>query len=466
MAKTIYRFSQDQIDRANAVNVVDYARSQGMEIVHSSGEWYRAKHQGGLYFKRNANTWHWETQDVGGRGAISLCMKLEDKTWKEAVKTLLDEEMDEIRHEDNWRPEPETPKEFVLPDKNSTYRHVFAYLIKHRGIDAAIVKKMVEQDYIYENTQRSCVFVGKDKDGVARHASVRSTNTEGYAFKQDVAGSQKAYSFSISGSSGIVNVCEAPIDVLSYMTLQKIHGITIKDSYVALGGVTDKALERFLNEHTDIQKIRVCTDHDEAGEGALRRIYEKYSNQYVITRQRPIHKDFNEDLVVLREREYFNKNQISEESIQWYQENKDKCQVGTYQKTGNTTNVFLCTDKVEALAIRDLRYKEWNVFAKSEGIQSDIIPRDNYLICTSRDREQLLQQLEAIPPKQNVYVCVNETEQGAQLKALMKEHMNNGYQYCTPQSGTFQSDLAISNAAAQVIETAAVVQELEVGMEL
>ena len=197
MAKTIYRFSQDQIDRANAINVIDYARSQGMEIVHSSGEWYRAKHQGGLYFKRNANTWHWETQDVGGRGAISLCMKLEDKTWKEAVKTLLNEEMDEIRHEDNWRPEPETPKEFVLPDKNSTYRHVFAYLIKHRGIDAAIVKKMVEQDYIYENTQRSCVFVGKDKDGIARHASVRSTNTEGYAFQQDVAGSQKAYSFSI-----------------------------------------------------------------------------------------------------------------------------------------------------------------------------------------------------------------------------------------------------------------------------
>ena len=126
----------------------------------------------------------------------------------------------------------------------------------------------------------------------------------------------------------------------------------------------------------------------------------------------------------------------------------------------------MCSDKVEALAIRDLRYKEWNAFARSEGIQSDNIPRDNYLICTPRNGEQLLQQLEAIPPKQNVYVCVNDTEQGTQLKSLMKEHMNNGYQYCTPQSGTFQSDLAISNAAEQVIETAAVEQELEVAMEL
>ena len=42
MAKEIRRFSQEQIDRANAVNVIDYARSQGIEVVQSSGEWPRA----------------------------------------------------------------------------------------------------------------------------------------------------------------------------------------------------------------------------------------------------------------------------------------------------------------------------------------------------------------------------------------------------------------------------------------
>lgn len=259
--RTFKRFSDEQIDRANRVDVVEYARSVGLKVT-GRGDWYKAKDQDGLYFKKSANVWHWESHNKGGRGAISLCMEYENKTWKEAVSTLLGEEMEEIRHAPDWKPEPEPPKEFHLPDRNYTYKHMSAYLTKTRGIDPGILKVLVDRGYVYENTMKSCVFVGRDKDGMAKHASVRSTNTEGKTFKQDVPGSQKAYSFSISGKSGVLNVLEAPIDVLSYISLQKLYGKQMKDSYVALGGVSDKALERFLTEYTNIEKIRVCTDND------------------------------------------------------------------------------------------------------------------------------------------------------------------------------------------------------------
>ncbi len=315
MAYEPRRFTEEQIERANRVDVVDYARSMGMEI-QKNGNWYKAKHKIGLYFHRGGNTWHWVGRDTGGRGAISLCMELENKTWVEAVKTLLNEDMEPIRHTSDWKPEPETPREFHLPHQNDTYRHVFAYLTKTRGIDSGILKTMVDKGYIYENTQKSCVFVGRDKDGVAKHASIRSTNTYSEAFKQDVPGSQKAYSFSISGTSGTLNVFEAPIDALSYMTLQKLHGKQINDSYVALGGVTDKALERFLADHKDIEKVRVCTDHDEAGEMAVVRIYEKYGQDYKVTRHRPTNKDFNADLVAIRQKERMKQQEKSQSKEQ------------------------------------------------------------------------------------------------------------------------------------------------------
>lgn len=302
------RYTEEQIERANRISVVDYARSQGLEIERGSGTWRKAKHQGGLIFNTSKNTWKWETEDKYGRGAISLCMELENKTFQEAVETLIGEGMEEIRNLREWKkPEQPVAKDFNLPPRNDTNKHVYAYLTKTRGIDAGIVKNMLDAGYIYENDKKSCVFVGFDKEHTARHASIRSTNTQGKAFKQDVTGSQKQFSFSVDGTSGIVNVTEAPIDALSVMSLQKMRGTGKGDAYVALGGVSDRALERYLEDHPEITGIRICTDNDEAGEKAAERIREKYGEKYKIGRQVSQRKDFNEDLIAMHKDREFRK---------------------------------------------------------------------------------------------------------------------------------------------------------------
>ena len=58
--REIKMFSDEQVERANRVDVVDYVKSLGYEI-ERSGKWYKAKGQGGLYFNRSENTWHWHT---------------------------------------------------------------------------------------------------------------------------------------------------------------------------------------------------------------------------------------------------------------------------------------------------------------------------------------------------------------------------------------------------------------------
>jgi len=315
-------FNRTRYERASSVNILDYARSQGLELKRNGRDYRVANFSGGFIISPDKNNWNYFTADAGG-GVIQLCMFLENKTLQEAVDTLVNEDMDMIRHSIEWKPAPEEPKEFILPERNHTNSHVMEYLTQIRGIDKEIVQTMIDQDYIYENTYKSCVFVGRDKEGIPRHASVRSTNTQGDAYKKDVFGSQKKYSFSIPGTSGTLNVFEAPIDVLSYMSIRKMSGEQMNDSYLSLGGTSDKALEQYLEDHNDIKEIKVCTDADEAGNKAAEKIQEKYGDQYRIIREKAMHKDFNEDLIaILESRKEENKSETQKVLSEQHQENE------------------------------------------------------------------------------------------------------------------------------------------------
>ena len=61
-------------------------------------------------------------------------------------------------------------------------------------------------------------------------------------------------------------VFEAPIDLLSFICLYPQDWQT--RSYLALGGVSGKALDRFLSERKDTQKVFLCLDSDTAGSEA------------------------------------------------------------------------------------------------------------------------------------------------------------------------------------------------------
>ncbi len=188
--------------------------------------------------------------------------------------------------------------EFILPEKNSTFKHIFAYLINTRYIDKEIVYDFVKRDKLYENKHGSCVFVGYDNKGQGKYASVRSTNTTGKSYRRDVKNSHKTYPFCRSGTNDTVCAFEAPIDLISYLTLIKKHDIkAFKSHCIFLGGVADKALEYYLKENPNITKIMPCLDNDEVGHFACQQIREKYRDRYKILRHMPQGKDFNEQLL-------------------------------------------------------------------------------------------------------------------------------------------------------------------------
>jgi hypothetical protein len=230
---------------------------------------------------------------------------MEGKTWVEAVKKLLNIELSPDAHRVIGKEiEEETGGTFELPEKNNTYKHIFAYLIGHRKIDKDIVYDLVKKRKIYESKYNSCVFVGYDNHGEAMYASIRSTNTFGKAFRCDVANSDKSYSFCIEGNNRNLCIFESPIDLMSYLTIIKHHGITgFKDHMLSLGGLSDKALERYLRDHPSITGITLCLDDDKAGRFASEHIFNKYREEYKVRIHIPKGKDWNDDLISLTETE-------------------------------------------------------------------------------------------------------------------------------------------------------------------
>lgn len=352
------RFTDEQIEKANSISIIDYAKSRGYPVKQVTTHSFKIPGYGGLYIHSNGLKWNRFSADIGG-GTIQFVMHMENKTWVEAIKELLNlpssqylystavkEKFREKEPEKNSKntsgktlenssvidsgndsenssgnssendlirdPVREPGKKpFLLPEKNDTYKHLFAYLICTRMINKQIVYDLVKLNKIYENKYyNSCVFVGYDLNGEAKYAAIRGTSSS-MQYRKDVAGSDKSYPFAVNVraggicgeskfSSSNLYVFESPIDLMSYLSLLKLH--RIKDfnaCCISLGGVCDLALERFLNEHPKITEITLGLDNDEAGRFACEQIRQKYSCRYNIKRHIPENKDFNEDLIRL-----------------------------------------------------------------------------------------------------------------------------------------------------------------------
>jgi len=185
--------------------------------------------------------------------------------------------------------------EFKLPEKNENMRRVYAYLLKQRCIDRAVLDYFVHQKLIYESDKyHNAVFVGADEDGTPKHAHKRSTASNS-GWRQNQAGSEAAYAFHHIGTSGVLYAFEAPIDMLSFISLYQ------KDwqqhSYVALCGVSDEAIMHLLSTHGNIKDVFLCLDNDDAGHVATERISRALQDKgFSVSALSPVSKDWNDDL--------------------------------------------------------------------------------------------------------------------------------------------------------------------------
>jgi len=326
------KFTDDQISQANQISVLELSKQLGYNP-EKRGSNFHIKDHGGFYISDTKNSFYCWAEECGG-GPVQLLMFTQKMNWLESMKYLIGEgEIQQIDSTDlRWKkPLAQKPAEFKLPEKADTsYRRLFAYLIKTRGLDKDIVTNLVNQKKIYESSpHHNVVFVGYDENGQARQAFQRGTVT-GVSFKGEVSGSNKNYCFTMEGKGDSLTVYEAAIDAISNATILKHNGLGWKKEHrLALGCLSDNPLEGYLKLHPEITKITFALDNDfdakfsngspapNWGQQAAEKLAEKYIQLgYTTSIDKPIAKDWNEDLHNMYTLEKSTQNLLVEEQQQ------------------------------------------------------------------------------------------------------------------------------------------------------
>ena len=193
-------YTQAQIDRANAVSLEDFLRTQGETLIKSGRE-YRWKEHDSLTVR--GNKWFRHSQSKGGY-PIEFVMEFYSKSFPEAVQ-LLTGESAEGQSEASTAP----PTAFHLPLHNRTADRAIQYLCESRGLNKTLVEAFLLSGDIYEDAKRhNVVFVGRDRSGTPRYAHVRGTADP---FRQDITGSDKSYPFRYEGNGNQLFVTFCPL---------------------------------------------------------------------------------------------------------------------------------------------------------------------------------------------------------------------------------------------------------------
>ena len=276
-------YTQAQIDKANAVDLEKFLRAQGETLVRSGKECRWKAHDS---LTVCGNKWFRHSQSKGGF-PVDFVMEFYGKSFPEAVQ-MLTGETGEVQPEADPAPSPA----FRLPLRNVTNANILNYLTQERKLSPSLVNFFIAAGDIYEDAaHHNVVFVGRDADGHPRYASSRGIREK---FRQDAAGAEKAFGFAHRGTDKQLLVFEAPIDLLSFIELFPKNWQ--QHNYLSLGGVSARALQQFLSERPDVERVFLCLDADKAGEDACKRLAGLLPDTVSVTRIQPCMKDWNDVL--------------------------------------------------------------------------------------------------------------------------------------------------------------------------
>lgn len=285
-------FTKEEREQARQTDLASFLISQG-ERVKKSGSEYEWL-DGSQKVTIRGNLWYHQYEQKGG-DAIDFVRRFYNEDYVGAVQLLLSQLGGSLIKS---APIERKQKPFKLPERNDRMSRVFSYLLLTRGVDKEVIYEFVRKKMIYESAKyHNAVFIGYDSDGNPCHAHLRGTVSSN-AFKGNVSGSKPEYSFHWNGTSNKLFLFEAPIDMLSFISMHKDNWQT--HTYVASCSVSDRVLFQCLQDNPSIKRVYLCFDNDEAGRTANKRISEKLNkmntqNEILI----PKYKDWNEDLALL-----------------------------------------------------------------------------------------------------------------------------------------------------------------------
>ncbi len=300
--------------QAKQMDLLTYLQNyEPQELVHVSGNIYSTRTHDSLRISNEK--WCWFSQGIGGKSALDYLIKVNGLSFLEAVEQITGRAA--IVPPVFASSQKEKSKVLLLPQANRYVTQSVSYL-QSRGISDELIDYCIYTGRIFESTpHHNVVFVGFDKQGEKRYASLRGTGST--RFMGDVNGSDKHYSFALpaTGESSTVHLFESAVDLLSYATL--CHDWK-SENLLSLAGVYQPkkdtrqskipaALTRFLEDYPHINSVMLHLDNDKPGRLAAKTICTVMPEGITVINRPPPHgKDYN-DYLCARLKKSIQKNQ-------------------------------------------------------------------------------------------------------------------------------------------------------------
>lgn len=289
--------SPDELKQARQCDLLTYLQAaQPQELVELRNGVYCLRSHDSL--KISNGKWYWWSRGIGGRSALDYLIEVEGIPLVEAVQKINAMEGIEKSVPSIYVP---THKPFVLPERNSNNDRILQYL-QMRGIDREVIEMCIAFDTLYEDVRHNCCFVGFDETRSPRYAMLRSSDPN-RSFLQEVAGSDKRYSFSLPPTESTkLYITESAIDTLSLYVLRD----NAPDNYLSIGGAgvpkgenrLPIAMEHYLSVHPETEMIYLCLDNDIAGRSAAHAIQAQMPVSFKVEVHFPTAgKDYNDQLM-------------------------------------------------------------------------------------------------------------------------------------------------------------------------
>lgn len=219
--------TKQEIEQARQLDLLSYLQQhEPEELVRFSSNVYTLRSHDSLKIS-NGKWYQWST-GIGGISALDYLIKVQGMDFVSAVSKILS--YSPLAEPAGPTPAKRQKPVFTLPALYENNDRVRTYLTG-RGLSMDLLRMCIDAGLIYEDMRHNCVFVGFDRKKVPRYAMLRSSSQYS-TFLGEVSGSDKRYSFSLSGSSETLYVFESAIDCLSFIELQRMKTDELKpDNY-------------------------------------------------------------------------------------------------------------------------------------------------------------------------------------------------------------------------------------------
>ncbi len=291
------RIPQEEIDRANGVNLPRFLMSRGIELKRVGREYTMPEHDSlRIYDNQPGESGKWFRFSEGkGGGNIDFCEKFLGMDFRESVQSLNGDRIENLNFASEKAAKKPIEKREINIIKNGDMKRSFAYLSKTRGLKYDMIRDLAKQGKIVQEAGTgNVVFLINDENNKLVGAEKVGTSTE-KRFKGISADSNPEYGFEIvKGKGEKALFFESAIDMLSYVQLHEKE--LDNHRLVSMTGLKDVTVEATVKRNGIApENVYICSDNDAAGNKFAVKMREKYPQIKRITAG-PQFKDWNDQL--------------------------------------------------------------------------------------------------------------------------------------------------------------------------